>query len=225
MQPHLPGVLNALAPVLTRYGYLAVFALVFVEGFGPPAPGQSIMIAAAVYAGAGRLNLVVIIVVGFVAAVSGDNVGFAIGHFGGRPLVARFGRRIFLTEERLATAERFVQRHGGKVVSVARFVDGLRQANGIVAGLAGMAWWRFLVFNAIGAVAWVGVWTSLGYLAGDHIGVIEREFTRYEKYVLIALGVAVIALVVHLVLRRRRKNRAHAVASAETNAETNTDTD
>jgi len=83
--------------------------------------------------------------------------------------VLRLGRYIFLTPERLDKAEKFFARHGGKIVTIARFIDGLRQANGIVAGLAKMPWWRFLTFNAIGRVLWVGVWTSIGYFAGDHI--------------------------------------------------------
>ncbi len=152
----LPGVFGDLAPFLDSYGYLAVAALLFVEDFGVPAPGETILIAAAVYAGAGRLNLAAVVAVGVVAATAGDNVGFAIGHFGGRALVLRFGRHVGITDARLDRAERFFSRHGGKVVVAARFVEGLRQINGVVAGLANMPWRRFLVFNLLGAALWVG---------------------------------------------------------------------
>jgi membrane protein DedA with SNARE-associated domain len=81
--PVLPGPLGALAPVLSQYGYLAVGALVLLEDFGVPSPGEAVLVAAAVYAGAGQLNVVAVGVIGFVAAVVGDNIGFAIGHFGG----------------------------------------------------------------------------------------------------------------------------------------------
>jgi membrane protein DedA with SNARE-associated domain len=203
--PTLPGFLGSLAPLLNHYGYLAVGGLVLVEDFGVPAPGETVLIAAAVYAGAGQLNIVAVGVIGFVAAVIGDNIGFAIGHFGGRRLALRLGRYVFLTPKRLETAERFFTRHGGKIVTVARFVEGLRQANGIVAGITGMPWRRFLAFNAIGAALWVGLWVSLGDLAGNHITAIYNVVQQFSLYLLIAIGVVVIALIVRHLLRRRRR--------------------
>ncbi|HJQ48448.1 MAG TPA: DedA family protein [Amycolatopsis sp.] len=202
--PELPGVLGSLAPLLNHYGYLAIAGLILLEDFGIPAPGETVLIAGAVYAGAGQLNIVVLVVVAIIAAVLGDNIGFAIGHFGGRPLVLRFGRYMFVTESRLDTAERWFTRHGGVVVVFARFVEGLRQANGIIAGITGMPWPKFLVFNALGAALWVGVWAGLGDLAGTHITVIYEQVRRYQIYVLIALGVLVAALIIRNLLRRRR---------------------
>src|SRR5215469_5861072 len=154
--PALPGFLGALAPVLNHYGYLAVGGLVLVEDFGVPAPGETVLIAAAVYAGAGQLNVVAVAVIGFFAALIGDNIGFAIGHFGGRPLAERLGKYVFLTPERLDATEAFFNRHGGKIVVIARFVEGLRQANGVIAGITGMHWRKFLIYNALGAALWVG---------------------------------------------------------------------
>jgi membrane protein DedA with SNARE-associated domain len=200
--PVLPGIFGSLTPILNSYGYLAVGGLLFLEDFGIPVPGETILIAAAVYAGAGQLNIVVVVLIGFLAALAGDNVGFAIGHFGGRALVLRFGRYVFLTETRLDKAEGFFTRHGGKVVTIARFVEGLRQANGIVAGLAKMPWRRFLLFNALGAAIWVGTWSAVGYLAGNHLDAIYAQIKRYELYLLIALAVVVVALVVRHLLRR-----------------------
>jgi membrane protein DedA with SNARE-associated domain len=118
--------------------------------------------------------------------------------------VLRFGRYVFLTLKRLDTAERFFTPHGGKVVTVARFVEGLRQANGIVAGITGMNWRRFLAFNTLGAVLWVGVWARLGYLAGNDIAAIYEQVHRYQLYVLLAVGLVLAALIVRRLLRRRR---------------------
>jgi len=202
--PELPGVLGSLAPLLDHYGYLAVAGLIMLEDFGVPAPGETVLIAAAVYAGAGHLNIAAVVVVAIAAAIAGDNIGYAIGRFGGRRLVLRFGRYVFLTERRLDTAERFFTRHGGKIVVVARFVEGLRQANGIIAGVTGMPWRRFLAFNAIGAALWVGVWAGLGDLAGTHITVIYEQIHRYQLYVLIAVVVGLAALIIRHLLRRRR---------------------
>jgi membrane protein DedA with SNARE-associated domain len=201
----LPGFLAYLAPVLDQYGYFALGGVITLEDFGVPVPGETILIAASVYAGTGRLNVVAVGLVAVIAAIIGDNIGYAIGRFGGHALVLRYGRYVLLTRERLDKAERFFRRRGGGVVIVARFIEGLRQANGIIAGIAEMPWPRFLAFNAIGAALWVGVWTSVGYLAGDHIQVIYNQVTRYSMYLLIALGVALAALIVRAVLRRRRR--------------------
>ncbi|GAA2490279.1 DedA family protein [Streptomyces longisporus] len=201
--PPLPGVFADLAPLLDHWGYGAVGGLLFLEDFGVPVPGETMLIAAAVYAGAGRLNVVAVAVIAFVAAVCGDNIGYVIGRYGGHRLVTRFGRYVLLTPARVAKAEAFFVRNGGKVVTVARFIEGLRQANGIVAGLSEMPWRRFLFFNALGAALWVGVWVTLGDVAGDHIGTLYPAIQRYELYVLAAAGVA-LAVVVVRHLRRRR---------------------
>jgi membrane protein DedA with SNARE-associated domain len=203
----LPGILANLAPVLDHYGYLAVGGFITLEDFGIPVPGETILIAAAVYAGAGKLNVFVVGLVAVLAAIVGDNIGYAIGFFGGRALVLRFGKYVRLTDERLDKAEAFFARYGGVVVAGARFIEGLRQANGIVAGISRMAWPRFLAFNALGAVLWVGVWTSVGYLAGSNITPIYNGVTRYSLYLLIALAVLIAAFIVRVVVRRRRRAR------------------
>jgi membrane protein DedA with SNARE-associated domain len=206
----LPGVLHELQPTLDQFGYLAVGGLVMLEDFGVPVPGETILVLGAVYAGTGRLSIVLVALVGFFGAVAGDNIGFAIGHFGGRPLAERYGRYIFLTPERLDKTTDFFARHGGKIIIIARFVEGLRQANGIIAGIVGLHWARFLVFNAIGAALWVAVWTSIGYFSGQHIDTIYNAATRYTTYFAIAVGVLLIAYIARRVVRRRARARDSA---------------
>lgn len=213
--PPLPGLFRTLAPILENYGYLAVGGLVMLEDFGVPVPGESTLIAAAIYAGAGRLNVVVVGLVGFVAAVFGDNIGFAIGKYGGRELVLRWGRFVFLTAPRLARAEAFFARHGGQVVVVARFIEGLRQANGILAGMSEMPWPRFVVYNILGAAPWVGLWTGLGYAAGNNIDTVYPEVVRYELYIVIGLGVG-IAVYLGRRLWRWRRGKVLSESPAET---------
>ncbi len=212
--PPLPGVLRTLEPVLNHYGYLAVGGFVTLEDFGVPVPGETILIAGAVYAGSGRLNIVAVAAVGFVAAVVGDNIGFAIGWFGGRPLALRLGRYVFLTEERLDKAQGFFERQGPKVVTVARFIEGLRQANGIIAGISRMNWLRFLTFNALGAALWVGLWTTVGYTAGSHIDSIYKQLTRYELYLAVVVATAVLAWIARRAWVRRRHRREAAAGTA-----------
>ena len=207
---HLPGVLHALEPTLNHYGYLAVAGLVLVEDFGIPVPGETVLILGAVYAGAGRLNVALVALLGFLGAVTGDNIGFAIGHFGGRRLLDRYGRYILLTPERLDRATAFFERHGGKIITVARFIEGLRQANGIIAGSTGMHWAKFLFFNAVGAALWVALWVSVGYFSGSHIDSIYHEVTRYSTYFAIAVGVVLVTYIGRRVIRARARRRAAA---------------
>ncbi|MFF0132027.1 DedA family protein [Streptomyces mirabilis] len=159
--------------------------------------------AAAVYAGAGRLNVLAVAVIAFLAAMAGDNIGYAIGRYGGHRLIDRYGRYILLTPVRVARTEEFFTRHGGKIVTVARFVEGLRQVNGIIAGLAEMPWRRFLAFNALGAALWVGAWVTIGDLAGQHLDTLYPAIQRYELYLLAAATVLIAALTTRHLLRRR----------------------
>jgi membrane protein DedA with SNARE-associated domain len=198
----LPAVLTAVAPIINHYGYWAVGGLITLEDFGVPVPGETTLIAAAFFAGAeGRLNIFLVVLIAFIAAVIGDNIGFAIGEYGGHPLVEKFGRYIFLTPARINRATDFFNKHGGKVVAAARFIEGLRQANGLIAGISDMRWPKFITFNAIGAALWVGVWSSVGYFGGSHI----NTFLRYQLYVTIVAVVAVVAFIAYKIFEKKKK--------------------
>jgi membrane protein DedA with SNARE-associated domain len=193
--------------VVDRLGYPGVAGIVFVESFGIPAPGETAIIAGAVYAGRGHLDIVTVAAVAFLAAVLGDSLGYLIGRRGGRPLILRFGRYVRLTPPRLAKVEGFMSRQGPKIVVVARFVEGLRQFNGIVAGMTRMRWWVFLVSNTIGAALWVGLWSTTGYLAGDHF---EEIATTVGRYLLVAAALTAAILAWYLWRRRRTHVRPPA---------------
>jgi membrane protein DedA with SNARE-associated domain len=209
----LPGVLHSLQPALNQYGYLAVAGFVLLEDFGVPVPGETILILGAVYAGTGRLQVWLVGVLAFIAAVVGDNIGFVIGHFGGRPLVERYGRFVFLTPERLDKATSFFEHRGARIIVIARFIEGLRQANGIIAGISGMHWARFLAFNAVGAALWVAVWTCVGYFSGNHLTSIYNALTSAGIYALIAVAVALAVYIGLRVLRARRRRAERAAAA------------
>jgi membrane protein DedA with SNARE-associated domain len=212
----LPGFLHGMAPILDRWGYLAVAGVIGVESFGVPAPGQTIMVAAAIYAGAGRLNVVAVGAIAFIVAVLGDNVGYWIGVRGGRSVVHRFGKYIFITPERLERAEKFFARRGNRIVVVARFIDGLRQLNGVIAGITAMPWRTFLIYNAIGAALWVGWWTTISYLLGTHIVEIVEHTDRYKWLAIAVIAVAVATYVtVHVRHIRRRRARSDLSRATE----------
>ncbi|MCL4357993.1 DedA family protein [Patescibacteria group bacterium] len=201
MVQHIPSYIQTKAFLVDQYGYLAVAGLLFLEDFGILVPGETVLIAAAFYAGLGQLNILFIILIGFSAAVVGDNVGFAIGEYGGRPLIERFGRYVLLTKERLDKAEHYFNRHGGKIVAVARFIDGLRQLNGIIAGISEMRWLKFITFNAIGAAVWVTFWSLVGYYGGEHI----TTFLHVDLYITIAVVILIAARLVYKRLIKPRK--------------------
>ncbi|MGW9193652.1 DedA family protein [Micromonospora chersina] len=185
--------LDPLTSLVPHYGYLGLALLVGVESFGVPAPGETAVILGAGYASHGQLAIVGVAVTAFLAAVTGDSIGYLIGRTGGRRLILRYGHYLRLTPERFARLEAVMSRHGPKLVSVARFVEGLRQFNGLIAGATGMPWRRLVVYNALGAAAWVGVWATAGYLAGAHIRAVVADLHRFQWYVLAAAALAALA--------------------------------
>jgi membrane protein DedA with SNARE-associated domain len=196
------GLVAVAAPLLSLVDRIGYAGVVLVESFGVPAPGETVFIAGAAYAGRGHLNVLLVGAVAFLAAVIGDSLGYLIGRIGGRPLVLRFGRCVRLTPQRLDRIDGFIARHGSKIVVIARFVEGVRQLNGVVAGMSRMPWPRFVLFNTIGAAAWVAVWTTGGYFAGNHLNAITATIHRYQLW---AIAAAVLALIGYLLLRRARR--------------------
>jgi len=203
--PHLPGVFATLAPLLDHYGYWAVGSTLFIENAGSPVSlGETIFIAGALYAGAGRLNIVAVCLIGLVVSVAGGAVGYLIGRTGGRALVIRYGRYVALTSERADRAEAYFQKRGPVIIVISRWIEVVRQLCGFISGLTEMPFLRFLFYNTIGAALWIAVWGTVGYVAGDHITVIYARATEYSVYLLIALVLVAGALTVRYVVRRRR---------------------
>ena len=154
-------------PYIAQYSYRALFAVLFAESFGMPLPGETLLVAASFLVVQGQFNIWLVGLTAWAAAVLGDNVGYAIGRFGGRRLVVRHGGWVGISGERLDKTERFFAHYGPEVVIVARFFPVLRQLNGIVAGSAAMGWKRFVSSNALGGLLWVGAWIS-GVYYFDH---------------------------------------------------------
>lgn len=189
-------------PYLDHYGYWALFGAILLEDFGLPVPGETMLIASALLASQGEMHIVPLLLIACVAAVSGDNIGYAIGRFGGRRLVLRYGRYALITEERLNKAEGFFRRYGGAVVVMARFLAGLRQLNGIVAGTVKMSWRRFLAYNMLGAVLWVGFWGMLFYELGEKAARLGAGINKVEFLLIFGVVTALVILVVHLLRGR-----------------------
>jgi membrane protein DedA with SNARE-associated domain len=171
-------------PWLERYGYGAVFVAVGLEGFGVPAPGQTILEAgsAASAAANARLRIGWILLVAFLAASLGNTLGYLIGRSGGRELL----RRLRVNPRHLDTMERHFDRHGGWLIVFARFFDGSRQLNGIAAGILAMPWARFTLYNLLGAALWVCFWGLGVYYLDLHLDQVVALIRHINPWVAVA---------------------------------------
>jgi membrane protein DedA with SNARE-associated domain len=156
--------------LIAHYGYVAVGTVVGLESVGIPLPGETTLVAAAIFAGATHdLNIALVVAAATAGAVIGDNIGFAIGRSLGFRFLVRHGGRVGLDEGRIKLGQYLFRRHGGKVVFLGRFVALLRVLAAFLAGVNCMAWPRFLVFNFLGGAAWATVFGLGGYLFGKEI--------------------------------------------------------
>jgi membrane protein DedA with SNARE-associated domain len=170
-----------LEPFVHEYGATAVLVILTFESLGAPLPGESLLIFASVLAGRGELSLPPLLLSAWSGAVFGDNIGYLIGRRVGRTVVLRYGAKIGINADRLNRVEPFFARYGPVTVAFARFVNILRQLNGIVAGMLKMDWRCFLIFNALGGALWVSVWTLAGFYLGTHVSdirVIGRDLEQ-----------------------------------------------
>ena len=159
--------LNTMIELFLRYGYLVVFLGVMLENAAIPVPGETILLAAGFFAAQGQLDIVLVISVAIVGAILGDNCGYLLGRKAGRPFLNRYGRWLFLTPAKLDGLQEFFRAHGEKTILVARFIAGLRVVASLLAGISHMHWWRFLAYNAAGAILWATAMGSLGYFFGE----------------------------------------------------------
>lgn len=169
-----------------HWGYWTVLVGILLESAGLPLPGETILIVASTLAASKhQLNIFYVAVIAVVAATTGDNIGFAVGKFGACPLLDRYGHFFHIHPETIRKGERLFQRRGAAAVFFARFIAGLRVLAGPLAGVLKMRWRKFLIFNALGALAWVTVITTLGYFFGTAL----ESVLRHASWV-IALVVA-----------------------------------
>ncbi|HVD01004.1 MAG TPA: DedA family protein [Candidatus Dormibacteraeota bacterium] len=149
-------------------GYPAAALGILIESSGVPFPGELTLVAVAAYAGAGHLNIVVVIALGALGAIAGGDVGYFIGLRGGRPFLEKALSVFRLEVGHLAQVEMFFAHHGDKTILVGRFVLGLRTWASIFAGVAHMPFWRFQAYSVLGAMPWAILWGLVGYLLGNN---------------------------------------------------------
>jgi membrane protein DedA with SNARE-associated domain len=188
-------------PLLERYGYGAAFAAVMAEGIGIPTPGQTLLMAGALEAAQGRMNIVLLVSLVTTAAALGNSIGYAIGRWGGRMAL----EKLRVNPQRQQYLDDLFKRRGGLVILLARFLDGLRQLNGIVSGVMRMPWWTFTAYNVAGAVLWTCAWGLGTYYLGRDIHVIAGFFHRHG-WLLYVVGVIASVVLMAYLLRSRGKS-------------------
>lgn len=176
---------------LAIWGYWAVLVAVMVESMGVPFPGETGLLASAVYAGTGHaLNIVLVIAAASAGAIIGDNIGYLVGRYGGYPLALRILRLFHIKETALHAAQDYFARHGDKTVFIGRFFALLRATVALMAGVTHMPWRRFLVWNALGGITWATIYGVLGFILGRNLPLLA-EVAR-----VIGVGGAILAAVV-----------------------------
>jgi membrane-associated protein len=177
---------------LVHYGYWTVFVALLLENTGLPVPGETVLLIASFLAySEHELSLPYVILVGILAATLGDNLGFALGLYGGRKLLDRYRRTFRISTQAIERSELFFDRFGSFAVFFARFVFGLRVIAGPLAGVLRMHWKKFLLFNFLGAVLWVTVISFAGYLFGRHWDLLAEYLRRADVMLIVVLSVAI----------------------------------
>jgi membrane protein DedA with SNARE-associated domain len=188
-------IVDMLRNALVHYGYWAVAATLLLENAGAPLPGETVLLLASFLAYTERdLQLGWIIVVGTMAATLGDNLGYFLGHKGGRPLLERYRNIFRVSDAALARGERLFAQYGSVTILFARFVFGMRVIAGPMAGVLRMHWKRFAVFNLLGAALWVTVISLVGYSFGSRWRMLMHFMKRFDQALVVAFVVTVAVL-------------------------------
>lgn len=195
--------------LLHHYGYTAVFVLVACESLGIPLPGETILIAAGVYAGSShKLSVWGIFAVAAAAAILGDNIGFLIGDKGGYPLIKRYGHYVRFDDTKIKIGRYIFDRQGAKVVFFGRFVSVLRTYAAFLAGTSQMRWRKFLVWNASGGIVWAAIYSFVPYAVGSSIDKVS------SRVGIVLAGVAAVVIVAGLIYLRGQARKLAERAEA-----------
>ena len=195
--------LHHLDELIAWAGYVGITLIVFCEtgllaGFF--LPGDSLLVTAGLVASQGKLDIVKLNLLLMAAAVLGDSVGYAIGHFVG-PRMFRREDSFFFKKEYVEKTHAFFEKHGGKTIILARFVPIIRTFAPTVAGVGRMSYGKFLSYNLIGGIAWVAAMTMVGYTLG-------RTIPNIEKHMHIVVGIVIVVSflpLVHEFIQSRKK--------------------
>ena len=177
------------------HGYWALFVTLLLENAGVPLPGETMLLFAAFLAHQHQeLSLVLIVLTGIAACTLGDNLGYWVGHHGGRPLLDRYQRFFRVSDRKIQRGEALFERYGAVTVFWARFVFGMRVIAGPLAGVLRMNWRKFVLYNILGASLWVSVIAALGFVFGKNWARLVRILRSANELLLVAAVVVALYL-------------------------------
>lgn len=195
-----------LGELIANYGVLVygiLFGIVFLETglvVTPFLPGDSLLFAAGAFAALGSLNPFVIFGLISLAAVLGDTVNYWIGHFFGNKILAN--PRIPINQEHIDKTNEFFKKHGGKTIILARFMPFIRTFAPFVAGIGHMDYGKFISYNVVGGLLWVGLFTFVGYFFGN----VEFVKHNFSIVIMVIILISVLPAVVEVVKHKTRKH-------------------
>ncbi|MBX5469650.1 MAG: DedA family protein [Thermoleophilaceae bacterium] len=192
--------------VVGDLGLAGIALLMVPESACVPVPSEATMLFAGFNVSQGRYSLFAAVLVGVVANVVGSWIAYAIGYYGRIDLLEKHGRKLHVKREHLAWADRWFARHGEATVFFARMVPVVRTFISLPAGVGRMPFWRFTVFTFAGCVPWVFMLAFVGDQAGSHWESWKNSL-HYVDYGVLAL---IVAGIVYLLVRRRRRGRPAA---------------
>jgi len=198
---HFLAEVGRFEPLLLHYGLVIIMAAVAVEGFGIPAPGQTLLVVGAVLAARGKFDITLLLVSAWFATVVGNLIGYYLGRLGGRELLAHLPVDV----ARLERMEYLCRRHGGKLILVARFIDGVRQLSNFLVGMLQMPPLLFLLMTSLGAALWVGAWGLGAFLLDRNFHSFAIGFSYLSPYTW--AGTLLVLLSLGIYLFRRNHNR------------------
>lgn len=201
------GAIIDVGHLVETFGYPLLFLVVMAESSGVPIPGETGLIAAAVLASRGKLQIELVIPIAAVAAIVGDNIGYQIGHKGGRWLLERPGRFHRQRRQALDLGDPFFAKHGPKAVFFGRFFLGLRVWASWLAGATKMHWRVFFFWNALGGICWATGIGLIAYFLGTAAG------NAIEAFGIYGLVAALIGLVALLIAYKRHQRRMQETIS------------
>ena len=189
----MESVIEAIQPSFERWGYLIVFGMGVLENsafVGAVIPGDVVMLLGGFYAERSRLDLGPIIALAFVGALIGDTLGYAVGRFGGRRILERWGGGRILSRERLARVDRYFQEYGVWAVALGRLAPVVRTVNTFAAGTAKMPFGQYIAAVAIAAAVWSIVVPVLGFFFSGSLDAVRSALGWAGVFVLAAFAAA-----------------------------------
>jgi membrane protein DedA with SNARE-associated domain len=203
---------HELEQLLHQYGLALVFAVVALQALGLPLPGTTALIAAALYAATSHgLPITGVIAAGALGALAGTSVGFVLGRWGGEPLLLRIAGRVGQSPERVQRLRSEFAAHGGAWLFVGRFISGLRNVTGLLAGASGMPVRRFFPISASAALVWA-LANALGYYWFGHT--LARADT-WLQVTLVCIGLAWLVVTFGMLRRQTLRRLRNAAAPGE----------